>query len=242
MSYLYNNVPIIPGAYLVNGDTNTLNNLFQLPIFGSVPNLTNMGFTNADDIYYIMPGYKIELYSAINYVTLITTIDNTNGTLIMYKQITTTNTCESIKMYYKGVEIPNQYIYPSPYAAVTGTPAATVPTSTITIGSHKTFGLSVFPGAYIINANAAGCMAIFFSISSFNTFLNNTADNDDVVLVMPGYKIILYINISFAGNYVAIDNTSGTAIIVGQLSTLNTTSSCELFFNGNKVNQTDIVS
>jgi hypothetical protein len=36
MSYSYNNVPIIPGAYLVNGQNNTTNELYHLPIFGSI--------------------------------------------------------------------------------------------------------------------------------------------------------------------------------------------------------------
>jgi len=239
MSYLYNNVPIIPGAYLVNAVAASANELYQLPIFGSVSNLTTMGFGNLDDIYYIMPGYKIELYSAINYVTLVTTMDNTNGTKIMYKSTTTANTCDSIKMYYKNNEIQNKYTYNS-YSQVSGTPV-TNPTSTLTIGSHKTIGLSLFPGAYIINGGG-GCMPIFFSISSFVTFLNDTTDVDDNVLVMPGYKLILYRDGSFAGSYTAIDNTSGTTIIVGQQNTLNTTTSCKLFFNGNEVNQTDIVS
>jgi hypothetical protein len=240
MSYLYNNVPIIPGAYLVNAVTASENNLYQLPIFGSVSNLISMGFRNLDNIYYIMPGYKIEIYDSINYISSLGTIDNTNGTKILYQNAPTGDSADSIKMFYKGVEIQNKYTYAS-YSQVSGTPV-TNPTSTLTIGSHKTFGLSLFPGAYIINGAGGGCMPIFFSISSFNAFLNDTADIDDNVLVMPGYKLILYRDSSFTGSYTAIENTSGTTIIVGILGTLNTTSSCKLFFNGNEVNQTDIVS
>ena len=113
MSYLYNNVPIIPGAYLVNAVAASENELYQLPIFGSVSNLTTMGFGNLDNIYYVLPGYKIEIYDSINYTgTLFITIDNTSGTKILYKTTPTGDRAESIKMYYKNITInhllPNQ--------------------------------------------------------------------------------------------------------------------------------------
>jgi hypothetical protein len=261
MSFLYNNVPIMPGAYLVNGLSTSNNELWQLPIFGSVRNLTSMGFGNVDNFYYVMPGYKIELYRNSEYSALSQTIDNTNGTKIMYKQIVTPSPnptgifgddCNSIKMYYENVEIADKYTY-AIYGNNSGS-TTTNPTTTLTSGSHKLLNLSLFPGAYIINSPGAGCMAIFFSIAEFNTFSTQSGDKEDCVLVMPGYKIILYSGSNHTyGTYVAIDNTEGTTIIVGlsngvrDLSdnvtggwTANNILSCKLFFNGNEVIQTDI--
>ena len=248
MSFLYNNVPIIPGAYLVNGVYTSANAMWQIPIFSSVTDLSKMAYQDVDNIYYVLPGYKIETYDLANYVTLIGTIDNTNGTKIMYKPSPTrVDDAASLKLFYKGVEISNKYIY-TIYPAVTGTPAATVPTSTNTIGAYQTFGVSLFPGAYLINAGG-GSIPIFFSISDLPTFLDLTGDREDGVLVMPGYKIILYYNGSFGGSYVAIDNTIGTTIIVGQSNHTgtggwdnNTISSCKLFFNGNEITQANFVS
>jgi hypothetical protein len=223
MSFLYNNVPIMPGAYLVNGLSTSNNELWQLPIFGSVRNLTSMGFGNVDNFYYVMPGYKIELYRNSEYSALSQTIDNTNGTKIMYKQIVTPSPnptgifgddCNSIKMYYENVEIADKYTY-AIYGNNSGS-TTTNPTTTLTSGSHKLLNLSLFPGAYIINSPGAGCMAIFFSIAEFNTFSTQSGDKEDCVLVMPGYKLNLYSGNNYGGTtYVAIDNTTGTTIIVG---------------------------
>jgi len=247
MSFLYNGVPIIPGAYLVNGTSGSVNAAWQIPIFSSIPTLAGMTFENVDNNYYVLPGYKIELYSGVNYTTLSGNIDNTNGTMILYKTTTAVDNTESIKMFYKGVEISNRYIY-TPCPAVTGTPPATVATSSNKSGSYNSLKLSLFPGAYLINSGG-GSIPIFFSISDLPTFLDNTGDREDSVLVMPGYKIILYYNGSFGGSYVAIDNTSGTMIIVGQSNLAatggwdnNNISSCELFFRGIEINQTDFVS
>jgi hypothetical protein len=248
MSFLYNNVPIIPGAYLVNGTSTSVNAAWQIPIFSSVTDLSKMVYQDVDNLYYVLPGYKIETYDFVNYVTLIGTIDNTNGTKIMYKPSPTrVDDAASLKMYYKNVEIPEKYTYGG-YASATGTPDATNPTTTNTIGAYQSFGLSLFPGAYLINLSS-GSIPIFFSITNLNTFLDNTGDEEDGVLVMPGYKIILYFNGDFAGNYVAINNTNGTSIIVGQSSrtssgawSFNNISSCELFFNGNKITQANFVS
>jgi hypothetical protein len=247
MSFLYNNVPIIPGAYLVNGVYTSANAIWQIPIFSSVPTLVGMAYENRDNMYYVLPGYKIEIYNSINYISSLGTIDNTNGTKILYKDAPTADRAESIKMFYKGVEIPNKYTY-TPYASVSGTPPATGATSTNTIGAYQSFGVSLFPGAYLINLGG-GTMPIFFSISDLPTFLDLTGDREDGVLVMPGYKIILYFDGGFTGNYVAIDNTIGTTIIVGQSNQTGTggwdndrISSCKLFFNGNEITQTNFVS
>jgi len=256
MSFLYNNVPIMPGAYLVNSLPEINNTLYQLPIFGSVSKLSTMGNINVDNMYYIMPGYKIELYRNEDYDSLSQTIDNTTGTKIKYVLIGTSadDDCASIKMFYKNVEIANKYTY-TVYGNNAGS-LTTTPTTTLTSGSHKLLDLPLFPGAYMINAVGVGCMPIFFSITELSIFSASAGDREDSVLVMPGYKIILYFNLDYnttqPGNHVAIDNTTGTTIIVGQSSysgvngwASNNISSCRLYFNGNEVTRastTDITT
>jgi hypothetical protein len=78
MSYSYNSVPIISGAYLVNGANNTTNELYHLPIFGSISSVNDMGFGNEDNAYYVLPGYKLEIYPNTNFGgTLSQTINKT---------------------------------------------------------------------------------------------------------------------------------------------------------------------
>ena len=249
MSFLYNNVPIMPGAYLVNSLPGINNALHQLPIFGSVSKLIKMGYERVDNMYYVMPGYKIELYRNQDYITNGPTINNTTGTKIMYVTIAPPDDCASIKMFYKDVEIADKYTY-TVYGNNAGS-LTTTPTTTLTSGSHKLLDLSLFPGAYMINAVGIGCMPIFFSITDLSTFSASAGDREDSVLVMPGYKIILYFNTGYnnptAGNHVAIDNTTGTTIIVGESGysgaggwTSNSISSCRLYFNGNEVTQASI--
>lgn len=247
MSYAYNNIPLTPGAYLVDGNSGANNQLYHLPIFSSIPSLKEMGYENVDNIYYILPGYKVERFNSENYVTPLGAIDNTNGTKIMYYQENTDfDKTTSIKLYYKNVEIPSVYTY-AIYANNSGS-ITTTPSTPNTIGSYITTGLSIFPGAYVIDAGG-GCMPIFYSIPRLNEYLPQTADLEDLVLVMPGYKLILWQDPDYTGTYVAIDNTAGTTIIVGQSSFFdaggwnnNTLSAVQLYFNGNLINASDIVS
>lgn len=257
MSYSYNNVPIIPGAYLVNGQNNTTNELYHLPIFGSISSLNDMGFGNEDNAYYVLPGYKLEIYPNADFGgTLSQTIDNITGTKIMYVTPTSLNNCESLRMYYKNVEISNKYTY-TLYTDNSGS-TTTTPSTTNKNGPYKLNNMPIFPGAYLIDGAVStatggfGSLPIFFSVSDLSTYpAGETPESEDCVLVMPGYKLILYENTNYnnptTGNYVAIDNTSGTTIIVGKSSTFgtgwnnNTTSSCKLFYNGNEVLSTDII-
>ncbi len=248
MSYSHNNVPINPGAYLVDGTTGSTNILDTLPIFSSIPSLIGMGYENTDNTYYILPGYKIIRYNTINYVNELDTIDNTNGTKIMYNYPSTVNNCDSIRLYYKNVEIPSVYTY-TPYPDKSTAPSTTSNSSTLEIGSYRENIVSKFPGAYMINSVGDGCMPIFYSISAMDNITPLSGNIEDCVLVMPGYKLILWFNQNYTGNNVEIDNTYGTSIIVGQSDGLavggwnnNQTQSCQLYFYGNLIDVTDIVA
>ncbi len=246
---MHNNVPLNPGAYLINGNVSTNNNMYQIPIYSSIPSLTGMGFEDVDNTYYLLPGYKLERYDGINYATLVgSAIDNTNGTKIMlYQENTVIDRTASIKLYYKNIEIPSVYTY-TLYANNSGS-LTTTPLTPVTIGSYITTSVSMFPGAYLISSTGIGCMPIFYSIPDLTTFLNLTNKDEDCVLVLPGYKIIMWFGSNYTGTYVAIDNTTGSSIIVGQSSTMgaggwdnNSVSSVKIYYNGNIINASDIIS
>jgi hypothetical protein len=244
MSYFYNNIPIMPGAYLVF--TNINNYINHIPLFSSIASLVKMGNANYDVIYYVLPGYKLQLFSQEDYLgTSNGEIDNTNGTKIMYKAPTTLQNTESIKMYYENTLMIDFYNFTN--NANNSGSTTTNPTSNNTIGPYKLLQLSIFPGAYLNSGTRT--IPIFFSISNLNTFLDLTINQETSATVMPGYKLILYFDYNQSGTYVAIDNTSGTKIVVARSNdlisggwTARSVNSFYLYFNGNVILQTDIVS
>lgn len=247
MSYSYNGVPIIPGAYLVNGTTTNTNTIYHMPIFSTISRVDFMSFNDQDNLYYILPGYKLELFPNSNFGGTSSILDNTNGTKIRYVNSPSPLTCTSLKMYYNNVEILEQYTYTG-YAANSGS-TTTTSTSQNRNGPYKLLDMPIFPGAYLNDAIGYGTLPIFYSISDLSTISSQTPNSEDSVLVFPGYKLIMWDSINYAGTYVAIDNTNGSSIIVGLSSTFsagawnnNTISSCQLFYNGNEVLQTDIIS
>ena len=88
------------------------------------------------------------------------------------------------------------------------------------------------PGAYLFNGvnPGYGSFPIFSSITNYITFGMN--DIDDNYLVMPGYKIIVYVNDNYGGNSTTIDNTASSSILFQATSNVNQGSSCKLYYNG----------
>ena len=118
MSFTQGSFPIFPGAYMINGvldvdhqNTNQMNAVF--PIFSSIPDFSKYVSQNIDDYYLVLPGFKLEIYTAVNYVTIGNTFDNTGTTITMYTR-TTQNSGYSCKLYY-GTEIVNVYDTVGPY-------------------------------------------------------------------------------------------------------------------------------
>lgn len=116
------------------------------------------------------------------------------------------------------------------------------PHHNIMSGAFNLQNFSIFPGAYFINSIGVGCMPVFWSIPDFSGFLPLTGDREDCVIVMPGYKIILWFNTNYAGTKVVIDNTAGSTILVAQSATFgaggwspNNISSCQLYYNNNLI-------
>jgi hypothetical protein len=110
--YTRNNVSLIAGAYLLNANTSTNNFLISLPVFSSIADLGKMGFANVDDIFWVLPGYKLEGYDAVNYGTLRFTMDNTTGTKIMYQDPNYgNNLIRSIKLYLNNTILNEIYTF-----------------------------------------------------------------------------------------------------------------------------------
>ena len=82
-------------GYLVNGSTTSWE---LVPIFcslnGIVPN-------NAADYFFVMPGFKFELYDGVFYATLIDTIENTYDYTELFQVSGSPNRVSSIKVFYR---------------------------------------------------------------------------------------------------------------------------------------------
>jgi hypothetical protein len=110
--YTQNNVPLIAGAYLLNAAAGTNNSLVALPIFSSISNLSKMGFTDVDNIFWVLPGYKLEGYNSINYANLLFTMNNTTGTKIMYQDPSYgDNLVTSVKLYFNDTLLNEIYTF-----------------------------------------------------------------------------------------------------------------------------------
>lgn len=96
--------PAFPGAYIINSGSGSF------PIYKSMPDLEgagSMGAGNKNEYLIVMPGYKITVYTDINYVTNERTIDNTNSSNIYHVKTLSPilNQISSIKLYYGTTEI-----------------------------------------------------------------------------------------------------------------------------------------
>ena len=205
--------PGIPGAYLMNGVNPGAG---SYPIFFSI-NYSIFGIGGIDDYYLIMPGYGINVYNSSNVETF---SYNNNTTNIVYKELTNKNSGYSCKLYYTGSIIYSNSIPKNLPMQVSE------PTST---GSGISNINPATPGAYLFNSSY-GSFPIFSSITNYATFGMN--DIDDFYLVMPGYKIIVYVNDNYGGNSTTIDNTASSTIIILATSNVNQGSSCKLYYNG----------
>lgn len=96
---------------------------------------------------------------------------------------------------------------------------------------------SVYPGAFMLNANS-GSFPIFCSIYNFSTWGMNDIDN--YYIVMPGYKLLTYptsgyVSSSTTSQNGVYDNTSGETPLYYNSSYAGHGSSCYLFFKGNAI-------
>lgn len=102
------------GTIMYNGNSTAI--LSCYPFFTSQSNLSaltsisssgagTISVADVDDYWVVMPGYKIILYTDINYISTSYISDNTSGTVPINYKITTPNTISSVQLYFKGTLI-----------------------------------------------------------------------------------------------------------------------------------------
>jgi hypothetical protein len=99
------NVPFFPGAYIfrgsIGGGTGGVSGM--IPIYVSMPSFTDRGMTDIlndkDAQVLVLPGFSIQLYPNTLYGGTVTTIDNSGGTDILFRNATLG--ASSCKIFYK---------------------------------------------------------------------------------------------------------------------------------------------
>jgi hypothetical protein len=107
----------------------------------------------------------------------------------------------------------------------------------ISAGNNSLVYVPAFPGAYIYDvypANDYGSfIPIYTSISDFtvNGFSPLFNDVDNQVIVLPGYSLEMYATANYGGALVyTLDNSGGTDYLFLVAPSINTASSCKLYY------------
>ena len=89
------------------------------------------------------------------------------------------------------------------------------------------------PGAFLINggvSSGGGSYPIYCSINDYSAWGMN--DIDDSYIVMPGFTLFVFTDISYHGSFIILDNSYGINILNQATTNLNQGSSCKLYYNG----------
>lgn len=103
---------------------------------------------------------------------------------------------------------------------------------------YKEKGFPAFPGAYIING-LYGSYPIYKSTPNLGaTGTIGASDTNDYLLVMPGYKILIYNDANYTSNERTIDNTISSNIYhVKTIAPIaNAITSIKLFYGSTEIN------
>ena len=104
-----------------------------------------------------------------------------------------------------------------------------------------TYGAIAFDGAFAFHEDMFYIYTSSSNISNiYQPRISTTNDVIDYVMVMPGYKLIVYEHI-YSGTAQVIDNYSGTTPLVALLSNSNTATSWKLYFNNDNNEITEII-
>jgi hypothetical protein len=90
-----------PGAYIFTGTMNASNGM--VPVSTSMPRFDVNGMSellnDKDAQVLVLPGYSLELYTDVSFVTLNTTVDNSSGTDMLFRNASLT--ASSCKLFFK---------------------------------------------------------------------------------------------------------------------------------------------
>ena len=103
-------------------------------------------------------------------------------------------------------------------------------------------GFPAFPGAYIINKNnstSGGSFPIYKSTPDLGATGSIGANNtNDYLLVMPGYRVTIYVNVNYASTSQSFNNTDSSSILHSNQTSqswVNTISSIKLFYGNTEI-------
>jgi hypothetical protein len=96
-----------------------------------------------------------------------------------------------------------------------------------------------FPGAWLMDREVYQVIPIFTSLSEFtNSYLYlSFADIDNQYIVLPGFKLIVYVDGNYTGSSTTFDNTTGIKPKYGSTNFLNQGNSCQLYYNNNLISE-----
>ena len=225
-SAVTNFYPSFPGAYLgVNTKT-------CLPIYTSLPQI----FFNfqQDGAWWILPGFKIIVYGAINYAGTSFTLDNTYGFNNMCKMSDIPSAAKSIRLYYKGQQLLDGgtlgYVN---YSANNSIPSI-IPykyrcNNDLDIPIQNNSQTS-FPGAWIITS--AGSFPIYETMNDLSVMLAGAKDG--YYIILPGFKLTTYTSTYLNGTATNYWN-DGYSIYNVQPTTSNLINSVALYYRGQPI-------
>lgn len=111
------------------------------------------------------------------------------------------------------------------------------------MAQYRDKGFPAFPGAYIINKNNAtsgGSFPIYKSTPDLGATgsirVNNT---NDYLLVMPGYRVTIYVDANYASTSQVFNNTDSSSILHSKQTSatwMNKISSIKLFYGNTEIN------
>jgi hypothetical protein len=99
--FKYKDMPVYPGAYLVNAGYGSF------PILCSIANFSNKtaGINDLDDCYYVMPGYQLIVYQDYNYLGYSITYPAIVSDEITFHETGNYNKGSSCILRFNGVDI-----------------------------------------------------------------------------------------------------------------------------------------
>lgn len=99
-----------PGAWMFDGT-----NYNRWPVLHSTTDVmtdnmfitdgSSYAFNDIDDAWFVLPGFKLEVYQNSNGGGIKSTFDNTYGTTVLVKKSIRTNDVTSINLFYKGTQL-----------------------------------------------------------------------------------------------------------------------------------------
>lgn len=225
-SVLTNYYPCFPGCYLfVNGKT-------AVPLYTSITD-QNWNF-DQDSAWWVLPGYKIIVYTRTTYNGDSFIVDNTYGFNNMCKISDNPNTASSIKLYYKGQEIIQVSVLNSPRYTLTNSIPSSIPYKylcnnnldvPVTNNSQTSF-----PGAWIITSS--GSYPIYETINDLAAIgLNASGTSYDV---LPGFKLVIYTSTYLNGTATSYWN-DGYSMYRIYAPTATVINSVALYFHGQPI-------